>query len=71
MTRDIFALLESKRVWLTAAGTFWLQTQQEFGFDLGPDSQAYMQLGLFCAFIIGESIRPVVPKGVLTKIDKR
>lgn len=71
MNRDLFALLESKRAWLTAAGTFWVQTQQELGFDLGPDSKAYIQLGLFVAFILGESIRPAIPKGIITVQDKR
>ena len=71
MNQDIFALLESKRALLTAAGSLWLQMQSELGFDLGPDSKAYMQLALFVAFIISDAIRPVVPKGIVTKEDRR
>lgn len=69
MNTDIFALLESKRALLSAAAIIWLQLQKEFGLEFG--GVLWMQVGLLVAFVIADAIRPVRPKGILTKKDER
>jgi len=65
MNRDIFAILESKRALLTAAGVVWLQIQEGLNVELG--GVLLLQAILLGAFVVAESIRPVVPKGILTE----
>lgn len=66
MTTDIFAILESKRALLTAAAMIWLEIQEGLNVTF-PGGVLLLQAVLLGAFVVAESIRPVKPKGVLTK----
>ena len=68
MTTDIFAILESKRAILPAAGMVWLELQDQLNINIG--SVLLLQAILLGAFVVAESIRPVRPKGILTKQAK-
>lgn len=62
MKTDLMALVESKRAWLTALASAYIQTAQEFGAKVSDFQITMLQTAAIVALIVSDALRPMERK---------